>query len=72
MKQGIKVGVSPNVEGGETFIAVISKSALTRLEKLQYSGGFLRYHIDIYDTANTHSYDTKWLKVWMKEQQLPI
>lgn len=72
MKHGIKVGVSPNIEGSASFVAVISKSALTRLEKLQYLGGFLRYHIDIYGDANTHSYDTKWLKVWMKEQQLPV
>lgn len=75
MKQkiGIKVGVSPNIEGGETFIAVISKQAFARLESLQYEGGFLRYSIDLYnDNVKVNSYDTKWLKSWMKEQQLPV
>lgn len=73
MKTAIKVGVSPNVEGGKTFIARISKQAYKRLEDLQYSGGFLRYHIDLYnDNEPTMSYDTRWLKVWMKEQNLPV
>lgn len=65
MKTAIKVGVSPNIEGGKTFIAKVSKQAFKRLENLQYSGGFLRYHIDLYnDEEKVHSYDTRWLTEW--------
>lgn len=73
MKNAVRVGIKPNTTNGQEFIAKISKQALGRLEKLQYSGGFLRYSIDLYeDGVMVHSYDTKWLKVWMKSQHLPI
>ena len=72
-KKAIKVGVSPNVEGGETRIAMISKGAFKRLEKLQYQGGFLRYILDFYnDDVEVTKYETKSLKIWMRTNNLPV